>query len=211
MFSALLAMVLSISVAPSCEGPNRISIGIGAQKTLRVKPGSSVSSTRPDVLEVSLVDPGTVLIRGVANGFADAVVEFRGKRTAYTVRVLEMNPGSRLVELAKFFPCDSTLELEIHDDFVVLTGEANTFEEWKAAHEAVKKWPSVRVTGHLRTSVIDLLFADAQKALLPFPNVKWVRDGASVSLEGERTAAMQSVIALWEPKLKLAVSQPRSR
>ena len=208
MISLVLSVFLTVTVAPECPEPNAIRLGVGTQKVLHVKPGSIVHSTRTDVVTVAPVNGESMLLAGVSIGRAEVIVQLRDSVLKYPVRVKSIDLGHRLVELAAFFPCDSTLELKILKNHIELEGEASSLEEWKAAMEAVEKWPSVVVTGKLKKSVIEQTIRDANKAFLDagHPKAKFVRVDEGIEIVG---GAPDDLFLIWEPKVRLAVSRPR--
>lgn len=208
MISLVLSAVLSVTVAPECPAPNAVQLGVGTQKVLRLKPGATVHSTRSEVVTAARVPGDMALLVGLSSGRAEVIVQLGESVVKYPVRVKSSDLGHRLVELAEFFPCDSTLELKILKNRVELAGEASSLEEWQAAMDAVEKWPSVVVTGKLKKSVIEQTIRDANKAFLDagFPNAKFVRVDEGLQIVGD---APKDLVLSWEPKVRLAVSRPR--
>ncbi|MGV3621671.1 MAG: hypothetical protein ACO1OB_12680 [Archangium sp.] len=208
MISLVLSAVLAVTVAPECPEENVVHMGVGTQKVIRVKPGSVVHSTRSDVVLAKAVPGDMALLVGISIGRAEVIVQLGEAVLKYPVRVKSSDLGHRLVELAQFFPCDSTLELKIHKNTVELAGEASSLEEWKAAIEAVEKWPSIVVTGTLKKSVIEQTIRDANKAFLDagYPKAKFIRVDEGIESVG---GAPNDLFLIWEPKVRLAVSRPR--
>lgn len=204
----MLSVVMSVTVAPECPEPNMVQLGVGVQKLIHVKPGSIAHSTRSDVVTAKPVDGDMVLVVGVSIGRAEVIVQLGDSVLKYPVRVKAIDLGHRLVELAEFFPCGSTLELKIHKKTIELAGEASSLEEWQAAIDAVEKWPTLIVTGKLKKSVIDQTFRDANKAFFDagHPKARLLHVDEGIQILG---GVPRDLLVIWEPKVSLALSRPR--
>jgi pilus assembly protein CpaC len=124
----------------------------------------------------------------------------------------------RIVELAKAFPCGSTLEVKLIGDRLYLDGEASSIEEWRVLFEVLKRYPSVILLGHLKPQVIEQEFraADAGLQAAGLTRAHWTRAGDTVLLEGEvpedQQPTLRAVDEIWRPRLELVLrraSEPR--
>lgn len=218
----LVALVVQVPVRGPClvddAGVPAVILGVGTQKVVTVNAPGSLRSLAPGVVDLKVLDPSHLLIIGQRAGTTRVFAEEDGGVRTWLVHV--MPPIERdlyISELEKLFPCGSTLDQKTVGAQLFLDGEASSAEEWRAALTVAAKFRSVTVRGRLKSEVIDRGFLEAQAALRAagFANVKWVRAGEVVLLEGaapdEERSRLRALEAQWRPRLELLVSIPKSK
>lgn len=211
MLAALLSLVLTGpvgEVCPPAPGVVRVSLLLGTFKVLPLE--GSLRLAPEGVVEVTRLGPKEVQVKSVSVGVATLWVDEVADRPPRTLSIVVRSGADPLLpELRKAFPCGSTLELKLVGDRIFLDGEASSVEEWRAAFEAVRRFPRLVVLGHLKPELIDAQFRAANAALLGarLRGVQWVRAGQQVLLEGAVEADQQPVLAAldaeWRPRLEL--------
>lgn len=216
MLPGLLALVLSVPVAEACPpapGVERVALSVGSQKVLTISPGGTVRVAPPGVVEVSQVKPNQLLLTGAGVGTATLQLDVPERPSRSVSIVVKQYSGCelRIVELAKAFPCGSTLEVKMIGDRLYLDGEASSVEEWRVLFEVLKRYPGVILLGHLKPQVIEQEFraADAALQAAGLARAHWTRAGDSVLLEGEvpedQQPALRAVDEAWRPRLELVL------
>ena len=222
MLLPLVTMVLAWPVARPCRptdgGMPVVYLGVGTQKVVHVDSPTTVRTTRSGVVDVRVVSPTLLLIIGAGKGRTQVRVEEDGGVRGWSVEVATGDDCDLCInELAKIFPCGSTLEMRMVGERIFLEGEASSVEEWRRTFVVVQQFANVVVLGHPKPEVVELAFREADAALsgAGFSQTRWVRAGEAVLLEGsvaeEDLPKLRALEADWRPKLEALVTRPRRR
>jgi hypothetical protein len=227
MLSFLVALTLQswpVTNEPCSDvdgGVPLVRVAVGTQKIVQVPGLTTARALHPQRVTLQKLAADQLLIIGAELGLTVVLAESADAGvTRLPVQVRFGGPLCRISEIARAFPCGSTLhERDSGDagDAVVLDGVASSAEEWIAAHRAVEKFPSLVVVGTLDPQVIadEFAIADAALKAAGFARVHWLRDGEYVRLTGElhddEDPKLRALERLLGARLELLVRQPKRK
>lgn len=218
MLAALVALLLQWPVSGPCQdtdgGVPILHLGVGTQKVLSVREATSLRAFHSGVVDLKVLGKTQVLVIGAGYGNTRITIENDAGVQRWDVEVRRGGCDLHVSDLAKLFPCGSTLEERGVDDRVFLEGEASSAREWEVAMTVAKQHRYIVLTGHLDPQVIEQEFLEAGAALRAagLLHARWVVTGDAVSLEGELSEnagpKLRALEAVWRPRLELVLSHP---